>query len=78
MRTISIFSEYELGYISDDEFRSYGARMNREERAYTERMMALDAMKDACIECQYHDEETGECEYGFECTNCPELGTGEG
>lgn len=75
---LSIFSEYRLGYIDKAEFDSYCAREDAEERAYTERMMALDAMKDACIECQYHDEETGECEYGFECTNCPELETGEG
>lgn len=27
------------------------AEEDAKERAYTERMMALDAMKDACIEC---------------------------
>lgn len=75
---MSAYSDWHCGAIDKSEYESICRREEGLDREYMERMMMLDAMKDACIDCQYHDEETGECECGFECTNCPELGTGEG
>ena len=74
---MSIYSEHALGYMDDDEFRSACARENRRERYFEERQEMLDGLWIQCSECQYQDE-NGECEYGFEYTNCPELGSGEG
>ena len=75
---MSIYSDYACGALSDEEFRSYGAYENRKERYFEERQMLLDSLSSQCDDCQYKDEETGECEYGFKYTNCPELGSGEG
>ncbi len=72
---MSIYSDHACGAISDDEFRDYCALENREERYFNERQMILDELFFQCGKCQYHDEETGECEYGFTYTNCPELGS---
>ena len=74
---MSIYSEYACGYISRAEFEQSARVENRRERYLDDRQQALDAMSDACRECQYNDEEMGECGYGFKFTNCPELGTGE-
>lgn len=77
LRTISIYSDYALGYIDDDEFRSACKEENARERYFDEKQQMLDGLWIRCSECQYKDEE-GECEYGFTYTNCPELGSGEG
>jgi hypothetical protein len=75
---MSIYSDYALGYMDDDEFRNACKEENARERYFDERQMILDSLWCQCNDCQYHDEETGECEYGFSYTNCPELGSGEG
>lgn len=75
---MSIYSDHALGYMDDDEFRSACEEENARERYFDERQMILDSLWCQCNDCQYHDEVTGECEYGFSYTNCPELGSGEG
>lgn len=72
---MSIFSDYSVGALSDDEFRSECARMNREDR--WERKHEFDDMAEptcgSCVlfgadACEMHnaDENDDVCEYFVE------------
>ena len=74
---MSIYSDYACGALTKEEFKAYAEFENRKARYFDERQEMLDGLWIQCSECQYKDEE-GECEYGFEYTNCPELGSGNG
>ena len=65
---MSIFSDYKVGALSDDEFRSECARMNREERYYeakeAESMYYTDDEFDGC------PYDYAEVDEGDECIGC--------
>lgn len=71
---MSAYSDFMGGYISEEEYKMDIAYEARRDEYLTLRQMELDALKDACMECEHHNDETGECEYGFDFKDCPELG----
>lgn len=67
---MSAYSDWKCGAISDSEYRFYCNEEARRDRIREEREAEILCAYEACRECEYYDNEEGECKDGFDSIEC--------